>query len=100
MPTEIAMPSVSPMMLIPVAQLTIRKLIAAFDDADARGFGLAGASMSRSSSMVHLAEVPSGDHQDVCLVVNDFGRRGGAYCETDVDATDLEPVAVERLVIS
>jgi hypothetical protein len=36
--------------------------------------------------------VPSGDHQDVCLVVDDFGRRGRAYCETDVEATDLETV--------
>jgi hypothetical protein len=31
--------------------------------------------------------VPSGDHQDVCLVVDDFGRRGRAYCEADVEAT-------------
>jgi hypothetical protein len=47
--------------------------------------------------MVHLAEVPSGDHKDVCLVVNDFGRRGGAYYETDVDATDLETVIQDLL---
>jgi hypothetical protein len=36
--------------------------------------------------------VPSSDDQDVCLVVDHFGRRGRAYCETDVEATDLETV--------
>ena len=41
--------------------------------------------------------VPSGDHQDVCLVVDDFGRRGRAYCETDVEATDLETVIQDLL---
>jgi hypothetical protein len=41
--------------------------------------------------------VPSGDHQDVCLVVDDFGRRGRAYCETDVEATDLETVVQDLL---
>jgi hypothetical protein len=30
-------------------------------------------------------------------VVNDFGRRGGAYCETDVEATDLETVIQDLL---
>jgi hypothetical protein len=34
--------------------------------------------------------VPGDEDRDVCLVVNDFGRRGRAYCETDVEATDLE----------
>ena len=32
-----------------------------------------------------------------CLVVNDFGRRGRAYCETDVEATDLETVIQDLL---
>ena len=41
--------------------------------------------------------VPSSDDLDVCLVVNDFGRRGGAYCETDVEATDLETVIQDLL---
>ena len=41
--------------------------------------------------------VPSGDHQDVCLVVDDFGRRGRAYCEADVEATDLETVIHDLL---
>jgi hypothetical protein len=41
--------------------------------------------------------VPSSDDQDACLVVNDFGRRGGAYCETDVEATDLETVIQDLL---
>jgi hypothetical protein len=36
--------------------------------------------------------VPSSDDQDVCLVVDDFGPRGRAYCEADVEATDLETV--------
>jgi hypothetical protein len=29
--------------------------------------------------------------------VNDFGRRGSAYCETDVEATDLETVIQDLL---
>jgi hypothetical protein len=41
--------------------------------------------------------VPSSDDQDACLVVNDFGRRGRAYCETDVEATDLETVIQDLL---
>ena len=41
--------------------------------------------------------VPSSDDLDVCLVVNDFGRRGGAYCETDVEATDLKTVIQDLL---
>ena len=36
--------------------------------------------------------VPGDEDRDVCLVVSDFGRRGRAYCETDVEATDLETV--------
>ena len=36
--------------------------------------------------------VPGDDDRDTCLVVNDFGRRGRAWCETDVEATDLETV--------
>ena len=41
--------------------------------------------------------VPSSDDQDVCLVVDHFGRRGCAYCETDVEATDLETVIHDLL---
>jgi hypothetical protein len=41
--------------------------------------------------------VPGDEDRDVCLVVNDFGRRGSAYCETDVEATDLETVIQDLL---
>ena len=41
--------------------------------------------------------VPGDEDRDVCLVVNDFGRRGRAYCETDVEATDLETVIQDLL---
>jgi hypothetical protein len=41
--------------------------------------------------------VPSSDDPDVCLVVDDFGPRGRAYCETDVEATDLETVIQDLL---
>ena len=41
--------------------------------------------------------VPSSDDQDACLVVDDFGRRGRAYCETDVEAMDLETVIHDLL---
>ena len=36
--------------------------------------------------------VPKSDDQNVYLVVNDFGRHGVAWCETDVEGTDLETV--------
>jgi len=41
--------------------------------------------------------VPGDEDRDVCMVVNDFGRRGSAYCETDVEATDLETVIQDLL---
>jgi hypothetical protein len=41
--------------------------------------------------------VPAVDDQDVYLGVDDFGRRGQAYPETDVEATDLESVVVDLL---
>jgi hypothetical protein len=41
--------------------------------------------------------VPGDEDRDVCLVVNDFGRRGRAYCETDVEATDLETIIQDLL---
>jgi hypothetical protein len=41
--------------------------------------------------------VPRDDDQDVYLVVDDFGRLGRAYRETDVEATDLEAVIVDML---
>jgi hypothetical protein len=34
--------------------------------------------------------VPRGDDQTVYIVVDDFGRNGRAYRETDVEAADLE----------
>ena len=41
--------------------------------------------------------VPGGEDLDVCLVMNDFGRRGRAWCETDVEATDLETIMQDLL---
>src|SRR5258708_39544549 len=41
--------------------------------------------------------VPGDEDRDTCLVVNDFGRRGRAWCETDVEATDLETVIQDLL---
>jgi hypothetical protein len=41
--------------------------------------------------------VPGGDEQDVCLVVEDYGRQGRAWRETDVEATDLETVIQDLL---
>ena len=35
--------------------------------------------------------VPGDEDRDVCLVVNDFVRRGSAYCETDVEAPTSRP---------
>ena len=35
--------------------------------------------------------------QNVYLVVNDFGQHGIAWCETDVEATDLETVITDLL---
>jgi hypothetical protein len=40
---------------------------------------------------------PGGEDLDVCLVVNDFGRRGRAWCETDVEATDIETIIQDLL---
>ena len=41
--------------------------------------------------------VPGGEDLDVCLVMNDFGRRGRAWCEADVEAADLETVIQDLL---
>jgi hypothetical protein len=41
--------------------------------------------------------VPDGDDQIVYLVVDDFGRHGRAYRETDVESADLETVIVDLL---
>jgi hypothetical protein len=41
--------------------------------------------------------VPGGDDHDVYLVLDDFGRNGRAWPETDVEATDLETVIVDLL---
>ena len=43
-------------------------------------------SMRRSPSIV------PGDEKDTYLVLDDFGRNGRAWRETDVEATDLETV--------
>ena len=41
--------------------------------------------------------VPNGDDQNVYIVVDDFGRHGRAYRETDVEAADLETVVRDLL---
>jgi hypothetical protein len=41
--------------------------------------------------------VRNGHDQNVYLVVDDFGRLGRAYCETDVEEADLETV-ITRLI--
>jgi hypothetical protein len=41
--------------------------------------------------------VPDGDAQNVYLVVDDFGRNGSSWRETDVDATTLETVILDLL---
>ena len=41
--------------------------------------------------------VPGGGDQNVYLVVSDFGRLGLAWCETDVEATDLETIITDLL---
>lgn len=41
--------------------------------------------------------VPKGDDQNVYLVVDDLGRLGRVYRETDVEATDLE-VVIKKFV--
>jgi anthranilate phosphoribosyltransferase len=41
--------------------------------------------------------VPNGDDQNVYIVLDDFGRNGRAYRETDVDRADLEAVIMELL---
>jgi hypothetical protein len=41
--------------------------------------------------------VPNSDDQNVYLVVDDFGRNGRAWRETDVESTDLETVILDML---
>jgi hypothetical protein len=41
--------------------------------------------------------VPNGDDQNVYIVMDDFGRNGRAYRETDVEGTDLEAVIMDML---
>jgi len=41
--------------------------------------------------------VPGGDDQNVYWVVSDFGRLGLAWCETDVEATELETIISDLL---
>ena len=41
--------------------------------------------------------VPRGDDQNVYLVVDDLGRNGRVYRETDVEAADFETVVTDLL---
>jgi hypothetical protein len=41
--------------------------------------------------------VPNDGDQNVYLVVDDFGRKGRAYREADVEQTDLETVIIDLL---
>ena len=41
--------------------------------------------------------VPDGDDQNVYIVLDDFGRRGRCYRETDVERADLEAVIMDML---
>jgi hypothetical protein len=41
--------------------------------------------------------VPNGDDQNVYIVVDDFGRNGRSYRETDVERTDLEAIIMDML---
>ena len=41
--------------------------------------------------------VPDDDDQNVYLVLDDFGRRGRAYRDTDVERADLEAVIMDML---
>jgi len=41
--------------------------------------------------------VPKGDDQNVYLVVDDLGRNGRVYRETDVEAADLETIILDLL---
>jgi hypothetical protein len=41
--------------------------------------------------------VPTGDDQNVYIVLDDFGRKGRAYRETDVERADLEAVIMDML---
>jgi hypothetical protein len=44
-----------------------------------------------------LSIVPNGVDQNVYLVVDDFGRNGRVYRETDVETADLETVILDLL---
>jgi hypothetical protein len=41
--------------------------------------------------------VPNGDDQNVYIVLDDFGRNGRSYRETDVERVDLEAVIMDML---
>ena len=41
--------------------------------------------------------VPTGDDQTIYIVVDDFGRRGRAFRETDIETADLENVILGLL---
>jgi hypothetical protein len=44
--------------------------------------------------------VPNGDDQNVYIVIDDFGRLGRAYRETDVERVDLEAVIMDMLEVN
>jgi uncharacterized membrane protein len=41
--------------------------------------------------------VPNGDDQNVYIALDDFGRNGRAYRETDIERADLEAVIMDML---
>ena len=41
--------------------------------------------------------VPAGDDQNVYIVVDDFGRNGRVYHETDVETADLETTITDLM---
>ena len=41
--------------------------------------------------------MPDGDDQNVYIVLDDFGRRGRAYRETDAERADLEAVIMDMV---
>jgi hypothetical protein len=51
--------------------------------------------MSRTGRMPSI--VPDEDGQNVYLVIDDFGRNGRVYRETDVESADLETMIVDLL---
>jgi hypothetical protein len=57
--------------------------------------GVGVSSMRRSGWMPSI--VPKGDDKTIYIVVDDFGRRGRAFRETDIETADLENVILGLL---